>query len=433
MSKSTRMKHPTNKNYSSGNDPGIVEAIRKKTKEVHEEAEVSRIAKEEEMGRIRQKNQVEKKYKRKYDLATPKPLGPRRKDGKNLNASHRNPRGTGSKAKGIIIDDPPPQAEQPTHEESDSKKPTEQEGDDREIEEEKDAKEKGKKKEGPKKKKGDHMPDPLKMFARGPDDPPLGIPGDGGKDHKDVVRIMKLGTSVSMIRKWPLEGIETTVGEVPEVIDLVNYTGLLPAVENLDLGYDRPLCSAFAERYYGETDTLHLPFGEMTITPNDVKLITCLSIEGKAVKHKGYEPELEWDKIYAWTKEVFQWDEEKTKKEMLVGKAKHRIFHLSRLMENFMGTKKLCAEGKEVMPQRIIATANAYVLYVLGAVIFLDVSGARLSANFIHLLQPFGELREYSWATAILAHSLKELRKASRSQRNQIGGNMAFLQAWIYM
>lgn len=227
---------------------------------------------------LKKKNQAEKKYKRKYDLATPKPLGPRRKDGKNLNASHRNPRGNGSKAKGIIIDDPPPQAEQPTHKESDSETPTEQEGDDREIEEEKgdeegggkeggedesdesesdeeegedesgeeefedesdeeirkvvqeqevqqqdqggDAKEKGKKKEGPKKKKGDHMPDPLKMFSRGPDDPPLGIPGDGGKvlwgykhswasvvyntiDHKDVGRLMNPGTSVSMMRKWP--------------------------------------------------------------------------------------------------------------------------------------------------------------------------------------------------------------------------------------
>ncbi|XP_026433809.1 protein MAINTENANCE OF MERISTEMS-like [Papaver somniferum] len=173
--------------------------------------------------------------------------------------------------------------------------------------------------------------------------------------------------------------------------------GLVPAVDNLDrLGYDRPLCSAFAERYYGETDTLNLPFEEMTITPNDAKFITGLSIEGKSVKHKGYAQELAWDKIYAWTKEVFQWYEEKTKKEMLVGKSKQRIFHLSKLRENFMGTKNLRAQGKE-------------------------------------LLQPFDKMHEYSWGTAMLAHSLKELRKASRASRNQLGGNMDFLQAWIYL
>ncbi|XP_026459966.1 uncharacterized protein LOC113360709 [Papaver somniferum] len=417
-----RTKYATNKNHSSDDNPRLVEAIRNRTKKVQEQSEASRIAQEEEMSRIMQKNQAEKKYKKKYDHATPHPLGPRRKDGKNFNSSHRNPRGTGSKAKGIIINDPPPQAEQPTHEESDPKTPTEQEGGDKEEEsdegvneeqsggkEEEGDKEgdkeirefvqeqegypkgKGKKKEVPNKKKGDHRTDELKMFARGPDDSPLGIPADGGNvlwgykgswadivyntiDHKHVVRLMKPGTSVSKMR---------------------------------------PLCSAFAKRYYVETNTLHLPFGEMTITTNDAKFITGLSIEGKAVKHKEYVQELEWDKIYAWTKEVFQWDEEKSKKEMLVGKAKQRIFHLSRLRSNFMGTKKIRTEGKEVTPQRIIATANAYVLYILGAVIFPDVSGTHVNANFIQLLQLFGKIQDYSWGIAILAHSLTELRKAS--------------------
>ncbi|XP_026378892.1 protein MAINTENANCE OF MERISTEMS-like [Papaver somniferum] len=235
------------------------------------------------------------------------------------------------------------------------------------------------------------------------------------------------------MRKWPPRAIESTVGEVSEVIDLVNSMGLIAAVENFDLGYDKPLCSAFAERCYGETDTLHLTFGELTVTPNDAKFITGLSIEGKAMNYKGYAQELEWENIYTFTKDVFQWDEERTKSEMLVGKSKQRIFHLSKLRYNFMGKKKLRADGKEVTPERIIATANAYVLYLLGDVIFPDVSAARVSTNFIQLLQPFDKIHKYSWGTAILAHSLNELRKASRAQRNQIGGNMAFLQAWIYM
>ncbi|XP_026396199.1 probable ATP-dependent RNA helicase ddx56 [Papaver somniferum] len=93
---------------------------------------------------------------------------------------------------------------------------------------------------------------------------------------------------------------------------------------------------------------------------------------------------------------------------MLVGKAKQRIFHLSRLRSNFMGTKKLSTDGKEVTPQRIIATANAYVLYILGVVILPDVPGARVNANFIQLLQPFGKIQDYSWGTAILDHSFTD-------------------------
>ncbi|XP_026384028.1 suppressor protein SRP40-like [Papaver somniferum] len=78
-----------------------------------------------------QQKQAEKKYKKRHDLATPKPLEPRRQGGQNLNASHR--RAAGSKAKGISINDPPPPAEQPTHEESDSDIPTEQEGGEEEM------------------------------------------------------------------------------------------------------------------------------------------------------------------------------------------------------------------------------------------------------------------------------------------------------------
>ncbi|XP_026433312.1 protein MAINTENANCE OF MERISTEMS-like [Papaver somniferum] len=144
----------------------------------------------------------------------------------------------------------------------------------------------------------------------------------------------------------------------------------------------------------------------MTITPNGAKFITGISIDGKSVKQEVYAQELERDKIYAFTKNVFQWDEEMTKSQML---------------------------GKEVTKECIFATDNAYVLYILGSVIFPDFSGARVSANFIHLLQPFDKIHEFSWGTAILAHSLNGLRKASRTERNQIGGNMAFLQAWIYL
>ncbi|XP_026440711.1 neurofilament light polypeptide-like [Papaver somniferum] len=90
---------------------------------------------------------------RKHDHATPKPLGPRQKGGKNLNASHG--RATGSKAKGTSINDPPSQAEQPTHEEPDSDTPTEQEG----GEEERNEEQSGAKEGGEEEKEGDEEGD----------------------------------------------------------------------------------------------------------------------------------------------------------------------------------------------------------------------------------------------------------------------------------
>ncbi|XP_026391321.1 late secretory pathway protein AVL9-like [Papaver somniferum] len=94
--KQARVKHPTSRKFPSVDNPGIVEAIRNKTKKTS--------------------------------------LRPRREGGQNLNASHR--RGSGSKSKAIHNNEPPPQAEQPTQEESDSDTPTEEGGGDREVAEE---------------------------------------------------------------------------------------------------------------------------------------------------------------------------------------------------------------------------------------------------------------------------------------------------------
>ncbi|XP_026383973.1 uncharacterized protein LOC113279494 [Papaver somniferum] len=390
--KQARVKHPTNRKFSSVDNPGIVEAIRNKTKKKVEEVEPSLIAHEDEMGRImpnkgKQQIQVEKKYKKKNDFED---------EGDGQESEDEGDGEVGEVRKQVLGGHAQEQV---------------QGGEVQQQVQGGDVQEQGKtdgKKDSPKKKKGDHMPDLEKMFPRGFNDHVLGLPGDGGQD---VVHRMKPGMSGTMMKSWPLQAIESNIGEVEEVIDLIQSTGLLPAVDNSDLRYYKPLCSAFAKRYYGETDTFHLSFGEMTMTPNDAKFITGLSIDGKSVKHKGYAQELEWDKIYAFTKELFQWDEEMTKSQMLVGKYKRRIFHLSKLRALFSGTKKLHAEGKQVTKERIFATSNAYVLYVLGSVIFPDVSGARVNANFIQFLQPFDKIHEYSWGTAILAHSLNELRK----------------------
>ncbi|XP_026451510.1 protein MAINTENANCE OF MERISTEMS-like [Papaver somniferum] len=163
-------------------------------------------------------------------------------------------------------------------------------------------------------------------------------------------------------------------------------------------------------------DTFHIPVGEMTITPNDAQLISGLSMAGKAVRGKDYVNELEWHKIYAFTKNVFGWDEDKTKSEMLVGQAKQRMFHLESLRDQFMGTKKLCDQGKEVTTERITATTHLYLLYVLGIVIFPDISDAGVKANYIKLLDLIHKMANYSWGSAILENLLNELRKYSRHE-----------------
>lgn len=49
--------------------------------------------------------------------------------------------------------------------------------------------------------------------------------------------------------------------------------------------HNSPLISAFVERWHPETNSFHLPFGEMTVTLHDVSLIMGLPIHGIVVNH----------------------------------------------------------------------------------------------------------------------------------------------------
>ena len=50
---------------------------------------------------------------------------------------------------------------------------------------------------------------------------------------------------------------------------------------------DHVLCSAFAERWHEETSSFHLPFGEMTVTLDDVSCLLHLPIDGMLLAHEG--------------------------------------------------------------------------------------------------------------------------------------------------
>lgn len=258
---------------------------------------------------------------------------------------------------------------------------------------------------------------------------------------------------------WPLERVGErpenpkaleawlASGEAPQVVEIVKNSGLYPAIASTStIGYDKPLVSAFVERYYAETDSMHFHFGEMTITPDDAHEITGLSIEGKSVRSIGFTKDMDflkdvegaptdsafakdlhWDLIYAFTEAKLGWNKAKTNTEMWSGKQRSKTFQLKSLRDQFMGTLRLHEERK-LDPKRVTATATAYILYILGSVIFPDTSGSRVNATYVQFLADLDRLNEISWGTACLAFLLNEMRKASRAKKDQIGGSMPLLQ-----
>ncbi|XP_026421794.1 uncharacterized protein LOC113317888 [Papaver somniferum] len=116
-------------------------------------------------------------------------------------------------------------------------------------------------------------------------------------DHKKALRFCRNQAA----SHWNLSA------EYEEVQTLVKNSGLYPLVEN----YVKPdivTVNYFVETYHGESDTMHFPFGEMTLIPDDAQNILGLSVTGKSIAEGYHCPEIEWLKLHALTDKLFGWD-----------------------------------------------------------------------------------------------------------------------------
>ncbi|XP_026450890.1 protein MAIN-LIKE 1-like [Papaver somniferum] len=256
----------------------------------------------------------------------------------------------------------------------------------------------------------------LDMIARGP-------------DHKNATCLFRHQSSYAKMKKWPLKG------ECPRVREIIENSGLYAAVENSVIAYDNAAVSCFCERYYGEVDTFQFPFGEMALIPEDARQILGLQVEGKYTGDK-FKKILDWDKIYALTKKLFGWDKDTTFGLFVKGKKyPKREFKLKTIRKMYAGSLERDGVNQLLSVFEVRVTAAAYLLYVLGSVIFPDSKRNRVSVNLLQLLDPLEEVSRYSWGTAIIAHLNAELAKASRERTSQMNGNLALLRlnfVWIY-
>ncbi|KAI3920719.1 hypothetical protein MKW98_005545 [Papaver atlanticum] len=222
--------------------------------------------------------------------------------------------------------------------------------------------------------------------------------------------------------KWPIDK------DCVEVQEYVKKSGLYSLIKYGHDKIDRALINAFRERWYPETNTYHLPFGEMTITTEDVERITRLNAKGKVVEGVFGAKTMTWDYTYDLIKRTLG----KTKKELEIEKAfggtakkLERKLKLNWLRKKFTSKKNDSKKRKE-------QCARAYLLYVIGSIVCGDKSGSRVNAYFLQCLENLEEVNSYSWATACLAWIYHHLGQGSRTEVYSMAGCMTILQVWIY-
>ena len=65
---------------------------------------------------------------------------------------------------------------------------------------------------------------------------------------------------------------------------------------------------------------------------------------------------------------------------------------------------------------------------LVGGSLFLDKEGTYLQLAIIPMLRDFGEITQYSWGSATLAHLYRELYRASLDSAETIAGPLQLLQ-----
>lgn len=211
-------------------------------------------------------------------------------------------------------------------------------------------------------------------------------------------------------RKWSLP----IVSQLPEQVQtIVQNSGLAPLVRASYEQIDRKLLTAFAERWYSDTNTFHLPVGELTVTLDDVSCLLHVPVSGKIIQ---------WKKPNAFDGAVLMGDnlgmsledaQEETRKNRggaIRFQTLHQLYY------------------SHVENRRYVEAARCYLLALVGSTLFIDKSMTYVGMQYVLPLVNLNRVHRFAWGACALAHLYDELSEVSKSKVKQLGGYMTLLQ-----
>lgn len=186
---------------------------------------------------------------------------------------------------------------------------------------------------------------------------------------------------------------------------------------------DHALITALVERWRQETHTFHLAVGEATVTLQDVEVLTGLPVDGAPLigptDIRGKEMARAWVRALLGVEtppdsphhtDVF----------------KGGFISLDWLKTTFA---RLPARADDETVRRY---ARAYMLILIGGVLFPDKSNNRVRIGWLPFLEDLAMVGSYSWGAATLAVLYRELCKAAQIRTVEISGCLLILQLWAW-
>nr|XP_027192596.1 protein MAIN-LIKE 1-like [Cicer arietinum] len=198
----------------------------------------------------------------------------------------------------------------------------------------------------------------------------------------------------------------------------INISGLRPLRRCSLHMIDGNMISAFAERWHTETSSFPLPFGEMTITLDDVRGLLSISCTGEF-----FTPPANVNEDLAIVAAIellgVAYDEAVTE----IRTNRGASYSFEWLKEVFF---------KKLHERRYDCAARAYLLDLVGCTILADKSFTLVSAKYLFLFQDLDSCGKWAWGLAALVVLYDYLRDSTLPATKQIGGYLSLFQTWIY-
>nr|KYP58575.1 Serine/threonine protein phosphatase 7 long form isogeny [Cajanus cajan] len=205
------------------------------------------------------------------------------------------------------------------------------------------------------------------------------------------------------------KGIE---GVPHQIVPFLEQAGFVWLARMSFIKINPGLISALVERWRPETHTFHMPFGECTITLQDVALLVGLPVDGLPLL--GYVS-ADWRALCEELLGI-------RPTEIKGGKIK-----LSWLEKNFTNVEDHVNDV-----EKLRRYARAWILRFIGGVIFVDRSSSYVPLRFLQFLRDFEVTRTYAWGAAALSYLYRQLCTATEYACSSIGGLTILLQLWAW-
>ncbi|KAE8804078.1 mutator protein [Hordeum vulgare] len=205
----------------------------------------------------------------------------------------------------------------------------------------------------------------------------------------------------------------------------IEMTGLLPFVQLVSRStpnLNAAAVTTLIDRWRPETHSFHLRTGEMTVTLQDVSMITALPIEGKPLC-MSTDSEGWWHQMEALIGMSLQ------EPEVEDGGKKDRVpagATFTWIAANFAH----CPEDAD--DEVIQRYARVYMWYVISRTIFADGTGKNAPWMWLKALTVLDN--KFSWGSAALAYLYRQLDDACRrtTKDGGVGGCMLLLSVWSW-